>query len=79
MNNAYNTCLAANLRLINDIRNVCKEFGVETCKIAKEMGLDNLISEQFLRGIWADAVAASEGHRSHPRSRSPPWLRAADA
>ncbi len=46
---ANNAFLAAKVSLINDIGNVCKEFGVDAYEVADAIGLDNRIGEQFLR------------------------------
>jgi UDPglucose 6-dehydrogenase len=46
---ANNTFLAAKISLINDIGNVCKEFGVDAYEVADAIGLDDRIGEQFLR------------------------------
>ncbi|MBX0325401.1 UDP-glucose/GDP-mannose dehydrogenase family protein [Halomicroarcula sp. F13] len=46
---ANNTFLASKVSLINDIGNVCKEFGVDAYEVAEAIGLDDRIGEQFLR------------------------------
>ncbi len=46
---ANNTFLAAKVSLINDIGNVCKEFGVDAYEVAEAIGLDDRIGERFLR------------------------------
>ena len=46
---AKNAFLAAKVSLINDIGNICKEFGVDAYEIAEAIGLDHRISERFLR------------------------------
>jgi UDPglucose 6-dehydrogenase len=46
---ANNTFLAAKISLINDIGNVCKEFGVDAYEVADAIGLDSRIGEKFLR------------------------------
>ena len=46
---ANNAFLAAKVSLINDIGNVCKEFGVDAYEVADAIGLDDRIGEQFLR------------------------------
>ena len=46
---ANNTFLAAKVSLINDIGNVCKEFGVDSYEVADAIGLDSRIGEAFLR------------------------------
>ena len=46
---ANNGFLAAKISLINDIGNVCKEFGVDAYEVADAIGLDDRISAEFLR------------------------------
>jgi len=46
---ANNAFLAAKVSLINDIGNICKEFGVDAYEVADALGLDHRISEDFLR------------------------------
>jgi UDPglucose 6-dehydrogenase len=46
---ANNAFLASKVSLINDIGNVCKEFGVDAYEIADAIGLDDRISARFLR------------------------------
>ena len=46
---ANNAFLAAKVSLINDIGNVCKEFGVDAYEVADAIGLDSRIGEKFLR------------------------------
>lgn len=46
---ANNGFLAAKISLINDIGNICKEFGVDAYEVADAIGLDDRISEQFLQ------------------------------
>jgi UDPglucose 6-dehydrogenase len=46
---ANNGFLAAKVSLINDIGNICKEFGIDAYEVAGAIGLDDRISEQFLR------------------------------
>ncbi|WP_327053631.1 UDP-glucose 6-dehydrogenase AglM [Halomicrococcus gelatinilyticus] len=46
---ANNAFLAAKISLINDIGNICKEFGVDAYDVADAMGLDDRIGERFLR------------------------------
>ena len=45
-NNAF---LASKVSLINDLGNVCKEFGVDAYEVADAIGLDDRIGAQFLR------------------------------
>ena len=46
---ANNGFLASKISLINDIGNICKEFGVDAYEVADAIGLDDRIGEQFLR------------------------------
>ncbi|MFQ3319872.1 MAG: UDPglucose 6-dehydrogenase [Natronomonas sp.] len=46
---ANNAFLAAKISLINDLGNVCKEFGVDAYQVADAIGMDDRIGEQFLR------------------------------
>ncbi|MFC6905909.1 UDP-glucose 6-dehydrogenase AglM [Halalkalicoccus tibetensis] len=46
---ANNAFLASKISLINEIGNVCKEFGIDAYRIADAIGLDDRIGEQFLR------------------------------
>ncbi|SEA12032.1 UDPglucose 6-dehydrogenase [Haloplanus vescus] len=46
---ANNAFLAAKVSLINDIGNICKEFGIDAYEVADAIGLDDRIGEQFLR------------------------------
>ncbi|RDZ35263.1 MULTISPECIES: UDP-glucose 6-dehydrogenase AglM [Haloferax] len=46
---ANNGFLATKVSLINDIGNICKEFGVDAYEVADAIGLDDRIGEQFLR------------------------------
>ena len=46
---ANNGFLAAKVSLINDIGNICKEYGVDAYEVADAIGLDDRISERFLR------------------------------
>jgi UDPglucose 6-dehydrogenase len=40
---------ASQISLINDLGNICKEFGLDAYEVADAVGLDDRISEQFLR------------------------------
>jgi len=73
---ANNAFLASKISLINDLGNVCKEFGLDAYEVADAVGLDDRISEQFLRsGVgWGGscfpkdvnaiiAAAKSEGYK----------------
>ena len=46
---ANNGFLAAKVSLINDIGNICKEFDIDGYEVADAIGLDDRISERFLR------------------------------
>ncbi|PAU84368.1 UDP-glucose 6-dehydrogenase [Halorubrum salipaludis] len=46
---ANNAFLAAKISLINDLGNICKEFGIDSYEVADAIGLDDRIGEQFLR------------------------------
>jgi len=46
---ANNGFLAAKISLINDIGNMCKQFGIDAYEVADAIGLDDRIGEQFLR------------------------------
>jgi len=72
---ANNTFLATKVSLINDIGNICKEFGVDAYEVADAIGLDDRIGEQFLRsGVgWGgscfpkdtDAIIAAARERGY--------------
>jgi UDPglucose 6-dehydrogenase len=80
---ANNAFLAAKVSLINDIGNVCKEFGVDAYEVAAAIGLDDRIGERFLRsGLgWGgscfpkDVAAIIAAARE--RGYAPPVLEAA--
>jgi UDPglucose 6-dehydrogenase len=46
---ANNTFLASKISLINEIGNVCKEYGVDAYEVAEAIGLDDRIGGRFLR------------------------------
>ncbi|MFC7132477.1 MULTISPECIES: UDP-glucose 6-dehydrogenase AglM [Salinibaculum] len=46
---ANNAFLAAKVSLINDLGNICKEYGVDAYEVADAIGLDDRIGERFLR------------------------------
>lgn len=46
---ANNAFLAAKISLINDIGNICKEFGIDAYEVAEAIGRDHRISDRFLR------------------------------
>jgi UDPglucose 6-dehydrogenase len=75
---ANNAFLAAKVSLINDLGNICKEFGVDAYEVADALGADDRIGARFLRsGVgWGgscfrkdvDAIrAAARGAGYEPR------------
>jgi UDPglucose 6-dehydrogenase len=46
---ANNAFLATKVSLINELGNICKEFGVDAYEVADAIGLDHRIDEHFLR------------------------------
>ncbi|SEP69256.1 UDP-glucose 6-dehydrogenase AglM [Natrinema salaciae] len=46
---ANNAFLAAKISLVNDLGNICKEFGLDAYEVMDAVGLDDRISDQFLR------------------------------
>ncbi|PSQ06186.1 UDP-glucose 6-dehydrogenase [Halobacteriales archaeon QS_6_71_20] len=46
---ANNGFLAAKISLVNDIGNICKQFGIDAYEVADAMGLDDRIGAEFLR------------------------------
>jgi UDPglucose 6-dehydrogenase len=46
---ANNAFLATKISLANDLGNVCKEFGLDAYEVMAAVGLDDRISERFLR------------------------------
>jgi len=46
---ANNAFLATKISLVNDLGNVCKEFGLDAYEVMDAVGLDDRISERFLR------------------------------
>ncbi len=46
---ANNAFLASKISLVNDLGNICKEFGLDAYEVMDAIGLDDRISEQFLR------------------------------
>ncbi|MFC6837737.1 UDP-glucose 6-dehydrogenase AglM [Halomarina ordinaria] len=46
---ANNVFLASKLSVINELGNICKQFDVDSYEVAEAIGLDDRISEQFLR------------------------------
>ena len=59
---ANNSFLAAKISLINDLGNVCKEFGVDAYEVADAIGMDDRIGERFLRsGVgWGGSCLTGE-------------------
>lgn len=80
---ANNSFLATKVSLINDIGNICKEFGIDAYEVADAIGLDDRISEQFLRsGIgWGGSCfgkdVAAISAAAYEREYDPAMLRAA--
>ena len=46
---ANNAFLASKISLVNDLGNVCKTFGIDAYEVMDAIGLDDRISEEFLR------------------------------
>ncbi|WP_435196310.1 UDP-glucose 6-dehydrogenase AglM [Natronomonas sp. EA1] len=46
---ANNVFLASKISLINELGNICKAYGVDSYEVADAIGLDDRISERFLR------------------------------
>jgi len=46
---ANNAFLASKVSLINELGNICKEYGVDAYEVADAIGLDDRIGERFLR------------------------------
>jgi UDPglucose 6-dehydrogenase len=46
---ANNAFLAAKVSLINDLGNICKEYGIDAYEVAEAIGLDDRIGARFLR------------------------------
>ena len=46
---ANNAFLATKISLINELGNICKEYGVDAYEVADAIGLDDRIGEQFLQ------------------------------
>ncbi|GAB7021065.1 UDP-glucose 6-dehydrogenase AglM [Halostagnicola bangensis] len=46
---ANNAFLASKISLVNDLGNICKEFGLDAYEVMEAVGLDDRISERFLR------------------------------
>ncbi|WP_042665015.1 UDP-glucose 6-dehydrogenase AglM [Haloferax sp. ATB1] len=80
---ANNGFLATKVSLINDIGNICKEFGVDAYEVADAIGLDDRIGEQFLRsGLgWGGSCFPKDTnaiiHAAKQQGYTPPVLEAA--
>jgi UDPglucose 6-dehydrogenase len=80
---ANNAFLASKVSLINDLGNVCKEFGVDAYEIADAIGLDDRIGERFLRsGLgWGGSCFPKDTraiiHAAEEAGYEPPMLEAA--
>ena len=46
---ANNAFLAAKISLVNELGNICKEYGIDAYEVADAIGLDERIGAQFLR------------------------------
>ncbi len=46
---ANNAFLATKVSLVNELGNICKEYGVDAYEVAEAIGLDDRIGERFLR------------------------------
>jgi UDPglucose 6-dehydrogenase len=46
---ANNTFLAAKVSLVNELGNVCKEYGIDAYEVAEAVGLDDRVGAKFLR------------------------------
>jgi len=75
---ANNAFLASKISLVNDLGNICKEFGVDAYEVLDAVGLDDRIGERFLRsGVgWGGScfpkdvdalIAAARSERYHPQ------------
>jgi len=80
---ANNSFLAAKVSLINDIGNICKEHDIDAYEVADAIGLDDRISERFLRsGLgWGGSCfgkdVAAITAAAQEREYTPAMLRAA--
>ena len=80
---ANNAFLASKISLINDLGNICKEFGIDAYEIADAIGLDDRISERFLRsGVgWGGSCFPKDINAiiaaAHEQGYTPPLLEAA--
>jgi UDPglucose 6-dehydrogenase len=61
---ANNAFLAAKISLINELGNVCKEYGVDAYEVSEALGLDSRIGSRFLRsGLgWGGSCFPKDVH-----------------
>jgi len=82
---ANNAFLAAKISLINELGNICKEYGVDAYEVADAIGLDHRIGPHFLRsGVgWGGSCfpkdVAAIIHAARERGYEPELLDAAVA
>jgi len=80
---ANNAFLASKVSLINDLGNICKQFGIDAYEVADAIGLDDRIGEQFLRsGLgWGGSCFPKDTraiiHAAEDSGYEPPMLNAA--
>ncbi|GAB7095467.1 UDP-glucose 6-dehydrogenase AglM [Halolamina litorea] len=80
---ANNAFLASKISLINDLGNICKQFGIDAYEVADAIGLDDRIGEQFLRsGLgWGGSCFPKDTraiiHAAEETGYEPPMLHAA--
>ena len=80
---ANNAFLAAKVSLINELGNICKEYGVDAYEVADAIGLDDRIGEEFLRsGVgWGGSCFPKDLHAivaaARERGYDPELLQAA--
>ena len=69
---ANNVFLASKISLINELGNICKEFEVDSYEVAEAIGLDERISEQFLRsGVgWGGSCFPKDTNALRAAARS---------
>ncbi|QCC50697.1 UDP-glucose 6-dehydrogenase AglM [Halapricum salinum] len=82
---ANNAFLAAKISLINELGNICKEYGVDAYEVADAIGLDHRIGPHFLRsGVgWGGSCfpkdVAAIIHAAREKGYAPELLEAAVA
>jgi UDPglucose 6-dehydrogenase len=82
---ANNAFLAAKISLVNELGNICKEYGVDAYEVADAIGLDHRIGPHFLRsGVgWGGSCfpkdVAAIIHAARERGYDPELLEAAVA